>query len=97
MTEKLENEVKEISEKLAKQDALETKKAEKEFRQKMQEDTAGTVMKGFNILHDQIGELQALVAATNPLAGMFGAINNNAAKIEELEARIAKLESGPSE
>lgn len=84
--EKLEQEMKAMTEKLRARDEVERKKAEKEFRAAMQKDTAGTVLAMFQNLQAQIALQGQVIDATNPLAPIMRAISN-------IEARQAALEA----
>lgn len=88
----LDKKVKEIVEAQKERDEEARKKAEKEFRETMRKDTAGTVLSMFQGTQAQIANLQAQIDATNPLAPVMRAINAMAAKMGEIDQRLAVLE-----
>ena len=88
--EKLEQEMKDMTEKLRARDEVERKKAEKEFRAAMQKDTAGTVLTMFQGIQTQIALQGQIIDATNPLAPLMRAISNIEARLAMLETKKAK-------
>jgi len=88
--EKLEREMKEMTEKLRARDEAERKKAEKEFRAAMQKDTAGTVLSIFQSIQAQIALQGQIIDATNPLATLMRAISNIEARQAALEAALVE-------
>lgn len=86
--EKLDQQIKDVAEKMKKRDELERKKGEQEFRKAMDKDTAGTVMRMFQLQQTQIAGMQAQIDATNPLAPLMREVANLGARIATLEATI---------
>lgn len=86
--EKLEQQAKDVAEKLKKRDELERKKGEAEFRKAMDKDTAGTVMGMFQLQQTQLAGLQAQIDATNPLAPLMREVANIGARLAALEAAV---------
>lgn len=89
--EKLEQEMKELTEKLRDRDEAERKKAVKEFRTAMGKDTAGTVLSMFQSIQAQIALQGQIIDATNPLAPVMRAISNIEARLTALEAAFVEI------
>lgn len=80
--EKLERQVKEITEKLRVRDEADRKKAEQEWRKAMERDTAGHTLKMSQYFEARLTDLQAQIDASNPIMAMTRGLNARLAAIE---------------
>lgn len=80
--ERLERQVKEITEKLHVRDEAERKKAEQEWRKAMDRDTAGHMLKMFQYAEARFADLQAQFDASNPIVAMLRGLNARLTAIE---------------
>ena len=92
--EKLDQQVKELSEKLRKRDEAGRKKAEQDWRKAMERDTAGTTLGMFQLHQAQIASLQGQIDAVNPLAPVIRAITEIGTRLAALEAEVQKIVKG---
>jgi signal transduction histidine kinase len=89
MAEKnLDQQMKELAEKVRQRDETERKKIEQEWRKGMEKDTAGTTFKMFQSQQAQIGNLQAQLDAAYPLGPVIRALNEIGARLITLETAV---------
>jgi len=84
--EKLERQVKEITEKLRARDEAERKNAEQEWRKAMERDTAGHTLKMSQYFEARLTDLQAQLDASNPIVAMMRGM---AARLTAIENAIS--------
>jgi len=88
--EGLNQQMKELVEKLKKRDEEERKRGEQEFRRAMDRDTAGTVLGLFRLQQMQIASLQAQFDIINPLAPLSRTVAELNARLSAIEAALSK-------
>ena len=91
--EKLEQQIKEINEKLRARDEAEAKKIEQEWRKATEQDTAGHTFKIFQLQQAQIANLQAQIDTSNPLAPVLRGIADLNARLAAIERIVFKKEA----